>query len=137
MRTKRLVLLSSLALSLISASAFADIIKVSTSAEIPTSEKEFVAQINGFEKDKILNQFGAPSKQDDVKNVGGKVIASIWQYHNLNTDEKGAYYQTTELDFVNDKVVMVVFMNNDGADLPATASPEETPEVSPEILPNL
>ncbi|HEY3301707.1 MAG TPA: hypothetical protein VGJ90_13125 [Methylophilaceae bacterium] len=137
MRTKRLVLLSSLALTLLSASAFADMLKVSNSSEIPTSEKEFVAKINGFEKDKILNQFGAPSKQDDVKNVGGKVIASIWQYHNLNTDEKGAYYQTTELDFVNDKVVMVVFMNNDGADLPTAASPESTPEAVSEVLPSL
>lgn len=137
MRTKRLVLLSSLALTLLSTSAFADMLKVSNSSEIPTSEKEFVAKINGFEKDKILNQFGAPSKQDDVKNVGGKVIASIWQYHNLNTDEKGAYYQTTELDFVNDKVVMVVFMNNDGADLPTAASPESTPEAVSEVLPSL
>jgi len=39
----------------------------------------------------------------------------------LNTDEKGDYYQTTELDFINDKVVMVVFMNNDGSEIPADA----------------
>lgn len=137
MRTKRLVLLSSLALTLLSATAFADMLKVSNSSEIPTSEKEFVAKINSFEKDKILSQFGAPSKQDDVKNVGGKVIASVWQYHNVNTDEKGAYYQTTELDFVNDKVVMVVFMNNDGSDLPSTASPNAQSEPTAEVLPSL
>jgi hypothetical protein len=137
MRTKRLVLLSMLALALLSTSAIADMVKVSNTTEIPTSEKEFVANIHSYEKDKILSQFGEPSKQDDVKTVSGKVIASIWQYHNLNTDEKGAYYQTTELDFVNDKVVMVVFMNNDGSDLPTTASPEALPEPAAEVLPSL
>ena len=86
--------------------------------EIPTSEKEFVATINGFEKAKIIEQFGEPSKKDDIKTTGGRVVASIWQYHFLNTNAEGAYYQTTELDFVDDKVVMVVFMNNNGEDLP-------------------
>ena len=90
--------------------------------KIPTTEKEFVATINGFDKNKIVEQFGEPSKKDDLGTVKeGKAPASIWQYHYLNTDVNGAYYQTTELDFVDDKVVMVVFMNNDGEEIPADA----------------
>ena len=84
--------------------------------EIPTTEKEFIATINGFEKTKIIEQFGEPSKRDDIKTNNGKVIASVWQYHFLNTTPEGTYYETTELDFVEDKVVMVVFMNSDGSD---------------------
>lgn len=90
-------------------------------SEIPTNEKDFVALINGFDKEKIVAQLGEPSKIEDVQSSSGKAFASIWQYHYLNTDEKGEYYQTTELDFIDDKVVMVVFMNNDGSEVPADA----------------
>ena len=88
---------------------------------IPTSEKEFVDCIHGFEKAKIVEQFGEPSKKNDIKTTAGRIVASIWQYHFLNTNAEGTYYQTTELDFVDDKVVMVVFMNNNGEDLPNDA----------------
>ena len=85
--------------------------------EIPTEEKAFVAVINQFNKAKIVELLGEPAKSDDVKVKGsGKVVASIWHYHNINTDENGAYYPTTELDFVDDKVVQVVFLNNDGSE---------------------
>lgn len=81
--------------------------------EIPTAEKEFVATINGFDKSQIIEQLGEPSNKNDITNgKTGKLEASIWHYHNLNTDEKGEYYKTTELDFINDKVVLVVFMND-------------------------
>jgi hypothetical protein len=85
--------------------------------EIPTEEKAFVAAINQFNKAKIVELLGEPARSDDVKLKGsGKVVASIWHYHNINTDENGVYYPTTELDFVDDKVVQVVFLNNDGSD---------------------
>ena len=85
--------------------------------EIPTEEKAFVAAINQFNKAKIVELLGEPAKADDVKVKGsGKVVASIWHYHNINTDENGVYYPTTELDFVDDKVVQVVFLNNDGSE---------------------
>ncbi|MCB5207639.1 hypothetical protein [Methylovorus mays] len=94
--------------------------------DIAVTEKEFVAGISGVDKSKIVEQFGEPSKRDDITNPDGKVIASVWHYHYLNTDEKGAYYKTTELDIVDDKVVMVVFMNHDGESSPAV-SPEAPP----------
>lgn len=88
-----------------------------TTQEIPTDEKAFVASINGFSKQQIVEQFGEPSNQNDIKNAKtGKLEASIWQYHFLNKDENGEYYETTELDFIDDKVVTVVFQNNNGED---------------------
>jgi hypothetical protein len=105
--------------------------------EIPTTEKEFVATINGFEKAKIVEQFGEPSKKDDIKTTGGRIVASIWQYHFLNTNAEGTYYQTTELDFVDDKVVMVVFMNNNGEDLPNDAVLEPAPQPEVPFKPEL
>ncbi|HLD10287.1 MAG TPA: hypothetical protein VJB68_09605 [Methylophilaceae bacterium] len=116
-----------------SSAAFAGASESSVGDKIPTTEKEFVTTINGFDKDEIIEQFGEPSKKDDL-GIGkeGKTPASIWQYHYLNTDVNGAYYQTTELDFVDDKVVMVVFMNNDGEEISADAVEEEPVVPTPE-----
>jgi hypothetical protein len=97
---------------------------MASAAEIPIAEQDFVKSINRFTKDQIIAQFGEPDKADDVKIKGsGKVVASIWLYHYINTSADGDYYQTTELDFIDDKVVMVAFLNNDG-----TESPEATKE---------
>ena len=96
----------------------ADDVKAAPAAgKIPTEEKAFVDAINKFDKTKIIAQLGKPAKEDDVKlKDSGKIVASIWQYHNLNTAADGTLYQTTELDFVDDQVVQVVFLNNDGSD---------------------
>jgi hypothetical protein len=120
---------------LLSGAAFAGASGSSAEDTIPTTEREFVNAINGFDKNKIVEQFGEPSKKDDLGTLqDGKSPASIWQYHYLNTDVNGAYYQTTELDFVDDKVVMVVFMNNDGEEIPADAVKEPVgPALEPEL----
>lgn len=87
------------------------------SNSIPTLEQDFVNSINKFTKAQIIAQFGEPAKADDVKvKTTGKIVASIWQYHFINTAADGSYYETTELDFIDDKVVMVAFMNNDGSE---------------------
>jgi hypothetical protein len=87
------------------------------SKEIPTEEKAFVDAINQYDRASIVAQFGEPAKAEDVKIKGtGKIVASIWHYHNLNIAEDGSYYPTTELDFIDDKVVQVVFLNNDGSE---------------------
>lgn len=105
-------------------------------SEIPTSEKEFVAVINQYDKTKIIEQFGEPAKKDDMKLASsGEVIASIWQYHFINTSPEGTYYETTELDFIGDKVVMVVFMNHDGAEKISAEPPTNAPNV--ESLPSM
>ena len=99
--------------------AFAE--QVPAEVSISNTEKAFIDRIQGFEKAQIIQEFGEPSKVEDLKTNDEKVVASIWQYHYLNTDANGEYYQTTELDFLDDKVVMVVFMNNDGTEVPQNA----------------
>jgi hypothetical protein len=102
--------------------------------EIPTVEKDFVDAISGFDKTKIIAQFGEPAKADDVRIKGsGKVVASIWQYHFINTAADGTYYETTELDFIDDKVVQVVFLNNDGSEPPDDGQKNEIPTVKPDL----
>jgi hypothetical protein len=93
--------------------------------EIPTTETEFVAQINNYEKARILAQFGEPSMKKDFTTDDGKVFASVWHYHYINTAQDGQYYPTTELDFDGDKVVMVVFMNHDARSADTTIQPAE------------
>lgn len=101
----------------------------SSTVEIPTIEQDFVKSINKFTKAQIIEQFGEPAQADDVKVKGtGKVVASIWQYHYINTSADGEYYETTELDFIDDKVVMVAFMNNDGAEGPESGKKYDMPK---------
>ena len=100
--------------------------------EIPTTEKEFAAAINDYTKEQIIAQLGEPAKSEDVKlKDSGKVVASIWYYHNINIAEDGTYFPTTELDFIDGKVVQVVYMNNDGTDKPSTYVPEKMPAEEP------
>jgi hypothetical protein len=102
--------------------------------EIPTDGRAFVDVIDKYSKTKIIERLGEPAKADDVKlKDSGKVVASIWQYHNINTAEDGSFYQTTELDFIDDKVVMVVFMNHDGTEKPENDKTYELPEKKPNM----
>jgi hypothetical protein len=97
---------------------------------LPTEEKAFVKAIEHFNKKSIVAQLGEPAKADDVKIRGSnRIVASIWHYHNINTNENGVYYQTTELDFIDDKVVQVVFLNNDGSEeMPSSEHTYEIPK---------
>jgi hypothetical protein len=101
---------------------------------LPTEEKAFVKAIKDFDKKTIVEQLGEPAKADDVKVKGtNKIVASIWHYHYVNTDENGKYFETTELDFIDDKVVQVVFLNNDGSE---EAKSENLTYEFPENKPN-
>jgi len=108
---------------------------VSNALSLPTEEKAFIDAINKFDKKSIVELLGEPAKADDVRLKGSdKVVASIWHYHNLNTDEDGEYYETTELDFIDDKVVQVVFLNNDGSETEVKGQTYEIPQDTPEEL---
>lgn len=113
----------------LSTTALAEDAKTTSSlGNLPLEEKAFVDAINKFDKTQIIAQLGRPAKEDDVKlKDSGKIVASIWQYHNLNKAADGTLYPTTELDFVDDKVVQVVFLNNDGSE----ANGNQTYEVKP------
>lgn len=111
-------------------------------AQIPTAERDFVMSIDKFEKSAILEQLGEPSKRTDIKSPStGEIVASIWHYHYINTaDEGGDYYPTTELDFVGDKVVMVVFMNHEGEEIksePTEPQPGEKMQQLPDLIPEI
>ncbi len=123
-----------LSLSLVHAYAQADE-EVQTFAlkDIPTEENAFVDSIHRYTKAQIVELLGEPAKADDVKlKDSGRVVASIWHYHNINTDVNGTYYPTTELDFIDDKVVMVVFLNNDGSESQTSQQPHES--LPPELF---
>lgn len=103
--------------STLSSAAFADeAVTQPLNTAIPIEEKAFVDAINKYDKATIIAQFGEPAKAEDVKiKKSGKIVATIWHYHNINTAPDGSFYPTTELDFIDDKVVQVVFLNHDGS----------------------
>jgi hypothetical protein len=81
--------------------------------EIPTPYWEFVDIIGLLTTDEIIEILGEPAKKIDIKMKSSKeIIASTWYYHNLNTDEGGKYFPTTELDIIDGFVEEVVFMND-------------------------
>lgn len=85
--------------------------------KLPEDEQGFVDAISKLTKSEIVAKLGEPARAEDVKlKDSGRVVASIWHYHNINKDAAGEYYQTTELDIIDDKVSVVVFLNNDGTD---------------------
>lgn len=128
---KRLALLGCL-FSTIACSAYA--MAEDSLGEIPTIEKDFVNAINKYSKSQIIEQFGEPETADDVRIKGSdKVVASIWHYHFINTTPDGVYYETTELDFIDDKVVMVVFLNNDGSEGIENGKKYEMPNGKPDL----
>jgi len=98
--------------------------------ELPTEEHAFVEVIGKLDKAKIVELLGEPAKADDVKlKDSGRIVASIWHYHYINTSPEGEYYETTELDFIDDKVNVIVFLNNDGSE----KEPNKTYEVPAEM----
>jgi hypothetical protein len=98
--------------------------------EIPLTEHEFVARIKTADKAQIIEHLGEPARAIDVKDdETGEVMGAIWHYYYLNTSESGEYYKTTELDFVGDKVITVVFSTHDGED-----GGEATVRPEPEII---
>jgi len=86
--------------------------------EISAAEQAFLDVVGGLSKEKVREQLGDPARSEELTGPDGEVIASIWYYDYLNTDEKGEYYKSTELDFMDDKVVTVVFMNTDDYTMP-------------------
>lgn len=102
-----------------------------TSEEIPLTEQAFVDRIKTTDKALIVAQLGEPARAVDVTDEEtGQVMGSIWHYHYLNTNEEGDYYKTTELDFIGDRVVTVIFSTSDSsADDTASAEPERIPQL--------
>ncbi len=81
-------------------------------SELPTPYKKFVEVIGILTADEIIAILGEPAKKIELKmKSSDDVIARTWYYHNINTDDDGSYFPTTELDIVDGYVESVVFMN--------------------------
>jgi hypothetical protein len=97
-------------------------------SKLPEDEQGFVDAVGKLNRAQLIALLGEPARAEDVKlKDSGRVVASIWHYHNINKDAAGAYYPTTELDLIDDQVSVVVFLNNDGSD----ANAGQTYEVQP------
>jgi hypothetical protein len=80
--------------------------------ELPTLYGKFVEKIGILTTDEIIMILGEPAKKIELKmKSSNDVIARTWYYHNINTDDNGKYFPTTELDIVDGYVESVVFMN--------------------------
>ena len=91
---------------------------------LPVDEKSFIEAISRFNKDEILKALGEPMSKEDIKmKSSDEIVASVWQYHHINTAEDGSYYPVTELDFLDEFVETVVFQNNNGQ---PSGSPSQT-----------
>ncbi len=113
---KQTVLTAFLTISMLMASHLASAGNVSP-ASLPLDERGFVDAIGKLKRAEIVALLGEPAKAEDIKlKDSGRVVASIWHYHNINKDAQGAFYPTTELDIIDDQVSVVVFLNNDGSD---------------------
>lgn len=98
-------------------------------AGLPLDEQGFVDAVGKLNRAQIIALLGEPAKAEDVKlKDSGRVVASIWHYHNINKDARGEFYPTTELDIIDDQVSVVVFLNNDGSE----ANPGQAVEVHPD-----
>lgn len=104
---------------------------IAAGEEIPLTEQEFVDRIKTADKALIVAQLGEPATAVDVTDEEtGQVMGSIWHYHYLNTSNEGEYYKTTELDFVGDRVVTVIFSTSDtSADNATSTEPERMPQL--------
>ena len=82
--------------------------------DIPLDEHAFVETIQRLDKARIQELLGDPEHAIEVKDEeSGNVIGQIWQFQYLNTSAEGDYYKATELDFIGDRVVTIVFSNTD------------------------
>jgi hypothetical protein len=110
-------------LLIFSPSLFANEIDIDKNT-LPVDEKSFIEAISHFNKDEILKALGEPIHKEDIKmKSSDEIVASVWQYHHINTAEDGSYYPVTELDFLDEFVETVVFQNNNGQ---PSGSPSQT-----------
>jgi hypothetical protein len=110
--------------------AFAPTAFAASTDAIPEREPEFVNTVQSLNQGEIAERLGDPAFQYDIRNKAGDVVGSIWHYHNVTTGEDGQYYKTTELDFVGERVVTVVFINNEDT------ARDDSPEAEPDFLPS-
>lgn len=93
------------------------------------TEDEFLNSFSGKSKKVVSDTLGAPVKKDvsvkpsNADNVTGQYAAvgkkdskpvkvEMWYYKNIVKYDPKRTYKTTELTFVNDRVMNIAFFNN-------------------------
>lgn len=83
-------------------------------SDIPTEESAFLEVIGSVHPDKRDELLGEPEETIILRNQeNGEEMGAIVHYRYINTNSEGEYYKTTELDYLNGRLVMIVFSNSD------------------------
>jgi hypothetical protein len=81
---------------------------------IPTNEEAFLNVIGSVDQVKLVELLGDPAEVMILRNqANGEVVGAIVHYRYINTNNEGEYYKTTELDYLDGRLVMVLFSNSD------------------------
>ena len=81
---------------------------------IPTNEEAFLSVIGSVDQVKLVELLGDPAEVMILRNQeNGEVVGAIVHYRYINTNNEGEYYKTTELDYLDGRLVMVLFSNSD------------------------
>lgn len=81
--------------------------------KIPLDEAGFIAAIPNTSLAEVVEALGTPDRITAHTDSNGKVLASVLRYRNLVSNAQGDYYRCTDLEIVGDRVVNVVFTNDD------------------------
>lgn len=98
-------------------------------SDIPTEEEAFLDVIGSVDHVKMVELLGDPDKTIILHDRNNnEAIGAIVYYRYINTNSDGDYYKTTELDYVNGRLVMVVFSNSDFQETATAALPQGNTE---------
>jgi hypothetical protein len=81
---------------------------------IPTNEEAFLSVIGSVDQENLIELLGDPAEVMILRNQeNGEVVGAIVHYRYINTNNEGEYYKTTELDYLDGRLVTVLFSNSD------------------------
>lgn len=95
-------------------------------SDIPSEESAFLEVIGSVHPDKRDELLGEPDETIILRNQeNGEEMGVIVHYRYINTNSEGEYYKTTELDYLNGRLVMIVFSNSDFLEAKTAARPQD------------
>jgi len=98
---------------------------------LPTEEEAFLDVIGSVPPEKVVELLGEPDQTIILRDqTSGAEMGAIVHYGYINTNNEGEYYKTTELDYLNGRLVMIVFSNSDFRENKTAAAPATTEECS-------
>jgi hypothetical protein len=93
---------------------------------IPTEEEAFLNVITQVAPARIVELLGEPDETIILRNEeSGEVVGAIVHYRYITTNSEGEYYKTTELNYLDGRLVMVLFSNSDFEETTIAARPDD------------